>query len=267
MKIGLIQQFSCSHREDNIRRGVNHLEEATCEGANLVVFAELAFDPFFPRKPATGDVSRLAEVIPGPTTDVFSRKARELGIVVVLNLFESDGERTYDASPVIDSDGTLLGVTRMIHIADYENFYEKGYYMPGNRWVHVYHTSVGKVGVAICYDRHYPEVMRALALEGAELVVVPQAGTVGEWPAGLFEAELQVASFQNGYYGALVNRVGVEGDMEFSGESFVTSPEGKVIARAPAREECTLIADVDLSTVADSPARRMFLRDRRPEIY
>ncbi|MEE9166542.1 MAG: nitrilase-related carbon-nitrogen hydrolase [Candidatus Neomarinimicrobiota bacterium] len=267
MKIGLIQKFPGSHREDNIRRGVKHLEEAAREGVDLVAFAELAFDPFFPRKPATGDVTRLAEVIPGPTTDIFARKARELGIIVVLNLFESDGERTYDASPVIDSDGTLLGVTRMIHIADYENFYEKDYYTPGNRWVHVYHTSAAKVGVAICYDRHYPEYMRALGVEGAELVVVPQAGTAGEWPSGLFEAELQVACFQNGYFGALVNRVGREGDMEFSGESFITSPEGSVLTRAPAGKEHTLIADLDLSRVADSPARRMFLRDRRPEIY
>lgn len=109
--------------------------------------------------------------------------------------------------------------------------------------------------------------MRALGLRGAELVVIPQAGTVGEWPEGLYEAELQVASFQNGYYCALANRVGTEGEMSFAGESFVTSPFGEVVARAPRGEDSVLVTDIDLSDVAQSHARTMFYRDRRPNIY
>jgi predicted amidohydrolase len=131
----------------------------------------------------------------------------------------------------------------------------------------VYSTRVGRVGVAICYDRHYPEYMRALALGGAELVVVPQAGAVDEWPEGLFEAEMQVAAFQNGYYVALCNRVGVEPCLAFAGESFVCAPDGRVVARAPRAEETILYADVDLAAVASSHARRLFFRDRRPELY
>ena len=128
-------------------------------------------------------------------------------------------------------------------------------------------TKAGKVGVSICYDRHYPEYMRALALAGAELVVVPQAGAVGEWPEGLYEAELQVAAFQNGYFTALCNRVGREECLDFAGESFVCDPDGRVVARAPQSEDHILFADIDLAEVADSHAKKLFFRDRRPELY
>ena len=127
----------------------------------------------------------------------------------------------------------------MVHITDYPCFHEKGYYAPGTG-APVYETRFGRIGVAICYDRHYPEYMRALALGGAELVVVPQAGAVGEWPDGLYEAEMQVAAFQNGYFVALCNRVGEEECLTFAGESFVCAPDGRLIARAPQLEEHTL---------------------------
>jgi N-carbamoylputrescine amidase len=126
---------------------------------------------------------------------------------------------------------------------------------------------VGAIGVAICYDRHYPEYMRALAVGGAELVVVPQAGAVGEWPEGLYEAEMRVAAFQNGYFTALCNRVGKEECLTFGGESFVCAPDGRVTARLPAAEEGILYADLDLAEVERSHAHQLFLRDRRPELY
>ena len=134
---------------------------------------------------------------------------------------------------MIDADGTLLGVTRMIHITEYACFHEQGYYTPGDKGAPVYRTQAGRVGVAICYDRHFPEYMRALALNGADLVFVPQAGSVGEWPEGLYEGEMRVAAFQNGYCVALCNRVGREDCLEFAGESFVCDADGNVIARAP----------------------------------
>jgi N-carbamoylputrescine amidase len=130
----------------------------------------------------------------------------------------------------------------------------------------VYVTAAGRIGIAICYDRHYPEVMRSLGLQHADLVVVPQAGTVGEWPDGLYEAELRVAAFQNGYFTALVNRVGNEPSMTFAGESFVCDPAGRVIARGPEAAEAIVYADLDVPQVASSHARQLFLRDRRPEL-
>jgi N-carbamoylputrescine amidase len=131
----------------------------------------------------------------------------------------------------------------------------------------VYRTKAGTVGVAICYDRHYPEYMRALALGGAEVVVVPQAGSVGEWPDGLYEAEMQVAAFQNGYFVALCNRVGREDCLTFAGESFVCAPDGRVIGRAAAGEDAVLHADLEIQDIAGSHARRLFMQHRRPELY
>jgi len=267
MRIALIQQYAGLDRDENIVRGLLALRNAAAVGAGVVCFAELAFERFYPQYRAEGAVGDRAETIPGPMTDAFSDLARELGVVVVLNLFEREGDRCFDSSPVIDADGSLLGVTRMIHITQYEYFYEQDYYTPGDTAAPVYDTRAGRIGVAICYDRHFPEYMRALALGGAELVVVPQAGAAGEWPEGLYEAEMQVAAFQNGFYTALCNRVGVEDNLVFAGESFICSPEGVVVARSPAGEDHVLHACLDMDAVESSHARRLFLPDRRPELY
>jgi predicted amidohydrolase len=267
MKIALVQQHATADKSDNVGRGLAAVETAARAGAAVVAFAELAFEPFHPQRPVSGDPLALAETVPGPTTDAFARRARELGVVVVLNLYERDGDRAFDCSPVIDADGALLGRTRMIHITDYPCFHEQGYYTPGDTGAPVYRTRAGAIGVAICYDRHYPEYMRALALGGADVVVVPQAGAVDEWPEGLYEAEMQVAAFQNGYFVALCNRVGREECLTFAGESFVCAPDGRVIARAPAKADTILYADLDRTAAADSHARRLFLQHRRPELY
>ena len=267
MKIALIQQRASHDKSDNIRRGLEALDEAAANGAAVAVFAELAFERFYPQRPADHDPLRLAEPVPGALTQAFAERAQRHGVVVVLNLYERDGPHAYDCSPVIDADGRLLGRTRMIHITEYACFHEQGYYTPGDTGAPVYETKAGRIGVAICYDRHYPEYMRALAVGGADLVVIPQAGAVGEWPEGLYEAELQVAAFQNGYYTALCNRVGEEECLTFSGESFVCGPDGRVIARAPAMQDTILYADVDLASTSRSHAKRLFLRDRRPSLY
>lgn len=267
MRIALIQQRATDDKSANREKGLEAAERAVRQGANLVCFAELAFEPFYPQQRAAGNVAHLAEPIPGPTTEAFAALARRHSVVIVLNLFERDGDLTYDTSPVIGSDGRMLGKTRMVHITDYDCFHEKGYYAPGNLGAPVYETEFGKVGVAICYDRHFPEYMRALALAGAEVVVVPQAGAVDEWPDGLYEAELRVASFQNGYFTALCNRVGTEPRLEFSGESFVCNPQGSVLARAGKGTEEILLCDLDMELVHRSHARRLFLHDRRPDLY
>jgi len=270
MRIALIQQHATGDKPDNLARGLQALDEAARRGADLACFAELAFEPFYPQHPAGPDVRDVrdrAEPVPGFVTDAFCRQARELGIVVVLNLFERDGDRTFDCSPVIDADGTLVGRTRMVHITDYPCFHEQGYYTPGDLGAPVFQTRAGRIGVAICYDRHYPEYMRALALGGAEVVVVPQAGAADEWPEGLYEGEMRVAALQNGYFVALCNRVGPEERLTFAGESFVCDPNGHVIARAPRGQDVILEADVDLSLVASSHARQLFLKHRRPELY
>lgn len=267
MRLALIQQHVTTDLEANRQRGLRALEAAAAAGADCVVYPELAFTPFYPQHRAGPDALGLAEPIPGPTTEAFQEAAARLGVVVVLNLYERDGDRAYDTSPLIDADGTLLGTTRMMHITDYDGFYEQGYYAPGDTGAPVYDTAAGRLGVAICYDRHYPEYLRALALGGADLVVVPQAGVEDEWPGGLFEAELRVAAFQNGYFMALANRVGEEDVLTFDGGSFVADPFGQLVAQAPRGEDAILYAEIDLARCGDAPARRLFLRDRRPDQY
>lgn len=267
LKVAMIQQHVTQDIESNIQRGIQALERAAKDGAQCLVYPELSFLPFYPQKPALGKVIQFAETIPGPTTDRFCELAKKWQTVLILNLFEKEGNYTYDSSPVIDADGLILGVIRMVHILDAPGFHEQGYYTPGNNPQLVFDTAVGKIGVAICYDRHYPEYMRALGLQGAELVVVPQAGSKGEWPKGLFEAEMQVAGFQNGYFTVLCNRVGQEEYLTFEGKSFVTAPDGSIINQAPAEKDHIGIVDIDLDKVNDSHAKSHFFPDRRPELY
>ncbi len=267
LTIALVQQHATADPEENRERGRRAFIEAAKAGAGLIAFAELAFSRFYPQFSSSPASLLKAEPVPGPTTDLFCRLARETGTVAVLNLFERDGERTFDSSPVIDADGRLLGVTRMVHIMEGPGFHEKGYYAPGDRDSFVHETAAGKIGIAICYDRHFPEYMRVVRLQGAELVVIPQAGSVGEWTEGLFEAEVQTAAFQNGYYAALVNRVGREEALEFAGESFVSDPNGKVIARAPQGTDAILYATCDFRKNRECHAQKHFLDDRRPPLY
>lgn len=272
MRLALAQLSSTPDRAHNLDKVLRAMEEARDSGADAIVFPEVVLDPFFPQFPAPDDASRLraralAETIPGPSTERIAAQARKLGLVTVFNLYEVDGERHYDSSPVFDADGSLLGVTRMQHICYFEGFYEKDYYDPGDTPPGVYQTRAGRIGVAICYDRHYPEYLRALALGGADLVVIPQAGARGEWPDGLFEAEVRTGAFQHGYFMALCNRVGAEETMTFGGGSFAVDPDGRVLASANQQADEVLVVELDLDACNSSCGRRLFLPDRRPELY
>lgn len=268
MRLALAQLGAGSDRDANLAQLLAVMDRAADSGAEAIVFPELVVDRFFPQNRGDARARELAEPLPGPLTDAVRRKAEERSLVTVFNFYEQGrDEQCFDSSPVFDADGSLLGTTRMVHITDYEGFHEQDYYTPGDHGAPVYPTRVGRIGVAICYDRHFPEYMRALGAEGAELVVIPQAGTVGEWPEGLFEAEIRVAAFQNGYFAALCNRVGKEDRLEFAGESFAVDPEGRVIARGKSGEEDLVLVDLDLAQCKTSTAQRLFWRHRRPELY
>ncbi len=266
-RIALIQQSANLNSAANVQLDLDNARAAIGKGADILVFPELSFQTFFPQKRLEGDRFRFSEPIPGPTTTAFSSLAKQHGVVIVLNLFEQAGECAYDSSPVIDADGTILGTTRMMHITQYEGFFEQDYYDEGDGGAPVYETRHGRIGVSICYDRHYPEHLRSMALQGADLVLVPQAGAAEEWPEGVFEAELQAASFQNGFFMALCNRVGEEEVLTFAGESFVTNPRGQIVSQAPKGEDFILYTDLNFEEVARSPARTLFLAHRRVDQY
>ena len=267
MRIALVQQHATQDLEMNLQRGLDAAVEAAENGADLIVFAELAFTPFYPQHRLTGSRFDLTEPIPGRTTEAFCALAAERGVVIVLNLYERDGERAFDSSPVIDADGSILGVTRMIHITQYDGFFEQDYYDPGDTGAPVYDTAAGRLGVSICYDRHFPTYMHRLAEQGADLVVIPQAGAADEWPEGVFEAELMGSAFQNGFFVALANRVGEEDPLTFAGGSLVVDPRGQVVGRAPEGEDHILYQDIDLAEAASSPARKLFFEHRRPGAF
>jgi len=158
MRIALVQQHATPSKKVNVNRGLEALSEAAGRGAELVCYAELAFEPFYPQRPAGPSAADLAETVPGPITEAFRRKAAELGVVVVINLYERDGEYAYDCSPVIDADGSLIGRTRMVHITDYACFHERGYYRPGDtgrpdRCVYLLRPPLSGVHASACLER------------------------------------------------------------------------------------------------------------------
>lgn len=265
--VALAQVAASQDHESNICGALDLIRRAGREGAELICFPEMGFDRFFPQFRACPEFFDLAERVPGPTVERLQAAARESGTAVVANLFEraSHGEY-YNCSPVIDADGTYLGLSRMAHIAEAPLFNEKYYYRPGNVDFAVFSARPAKLGVAICYDRHYPEQLRILALRGCEILVVPLAAIAQEQWA-MFEMEMQVAAFQNQFFCVVVNRVGREGEMAFLGRSFVTDPFGRVIGRAAESVADLLMVDIDLTQIDKARRVTPHLRDRRPELY
>jgi len=266
VRIGLAQVAATDDLEVNLRRGLEWVDRAADQGCALCVFPEMAFHPFFPQHRSEARFFDWAEPIPGPITEAFQAKAREHGIVVVPNIFELAGPgRHYDASPVIDAGGELLGVARMIHIAEEPGFNERYYYWPGDTGFTVHRTAAAPIGMAICYDRHFPEHLRALTIGGAEIILSPFAGTTGD-PGDGYVIEMRGAAFSNAVFIACCNRVGEEATVAFAGKSFVVDPSGAVIATAGNEEEL-LVVDLDRRLIAQNRNQRPFLRDRRPDLY
>ncbi len=266
VRIGLAQVAAGDDIAANVDRGLEWVDKAAAEGCALCVFPEMAFHPFFPQHRADVSYFDWAEPVPGPITEACQAKAREHGIVVIPNIFELAGPgRHYDASPIIDAGGELLGVARMIHIAEEPGFNERFYYWPGDSGFKVHRTAVGPIGMAICYDRHFPEHMRALTIGGAEIILSPFAGTAAD-PGRGYELEMQGSAFSNAVFIACCNRVGEEPELTFAGGSYVVDPAGEIIAKAGTEEEL-LVVEIDRTLVAENRTKRPFLRDRRPDLY
>jgi len=269
MRVACAQFKNEADRETSIRKALDWMKGAKDQGADLIVFPELAFDFFFPQVRADARYFDWSEPIPGPTTERFQSAAAELGLVTIINVFERAAPgRYYDASPVIDADGTLVGVSRMLHICEEPGYNEKFYYWPGDGGSPVHQTQAGRVGVAICYDRHYPELFRALALQGADIVVVPTATSMSEQAfKDVWEIEIQAAAVANQIYVAVANRAGLDGELQFFGESFIADPAGQVIARGASDEEELLVTEIDLERIEQVRRHVPFLRDFRYDLF
>ena len=269
MKVACAQFQHVGDRTKSQDKALEWMAQAADEGADLIVFPELAFDFFFPQVRADARYFDWSEPIPGPTTERFQEAAARHDLVTVINVFERAGPgRYYDSSPVIDADGTLLGVSRMLHICEEPGYNEKYYYWPGDTGWPVHETKVGRVGVAICYDRHYPEHFRALALGDADLVVVPTATSMSEQTfKDVWELEIRASAIANQIFVAVANRTGIDEELHFFGESFVAGPAGQVLGRAAADVEELLITEIDLQQIEEVRRHVPFFRDMRYDLY
>lgn len=273
VRVALTQTGWTGDRESMTALHEDFTRQAAAQGAQVICFQELFYGPYFgiTQDPAYYE---YAESVPGPTTDRFAKLAAELGIVIVLPVYEEDQPGVlYNTAAVIDADGTYLGKYRKHHIPHLPKFWEKFYFRPGNLGWPVFETAVGKIGVNICYDRHFPEGWRTLALNGAEIVFNPNATAPGI-SNKLWEIEQPAAAIANGYFVAACNRVGAEtneyGDeaVAFYGSSYVVGPDGNVVGDVASSTEAALIVrDVDLDQVREVRERWQFFRDRRPDAY
>ena len=259
----------------NLDKAARGIESAAKKGAEVVCLQELFRSRYFPRTEDAANF-KLAETIPGPTTEALGRLAKKKKLVVIASLFEKRSAGIYhNSAVVIGSDGSIMGKYRKMHIPDDPGFYEKFYFTPGDLGFLSFDTAVAKVGVLICWDQWFPEAARLTALSGAEILFYPTAiGWLPTEPPAAAKAQRSAwelvqrgHAVANGIYVAVPNRVGREGKLKFWGGSFVAGPSGEVIAHAGSESEEILIARCDLEKIAEARQSWPFLRDRRIDAY
>jgi N-carbamoylputrescine amidase len=277
LKIGLVQMSCTANKEENLQKAVAKTREAAAEGAQVVCLQELFTSLYFCDVEAYENF-QLAEPIPGPSTDVLSGLAKELGIVIIASLFEKRAQGLYhNTTAVLDADGAYLGKYRKMHIPDDPAYYEKFYFTPGDLGYKVFKTKFAAIGVLICWDQWYPEAARITALMGAEILFYPTA--IG-WATSQDEATNteQYNAWQtiqrshavaNGVHVVSVNRVGFEQDgaMRFRGGSFIANPFGTVIYQAAHNSEEVMVQEIDTAKTDSYRMHWPFLRDRRIDSY
>ena len=275
MKIGIIQQHNTADISENKRRLAEKIRKLAKEGAELVVLQELHNGLYFCQEENV-DTFNQAEPIPGPSTEFFGALAKELEVVIVASLFERRATGLYhNTAVVLEKDGSIAGKYRKMHIPDDPGYYEKFYFTPGDLGFQPIQTSVGRLGVLVCWDQWYPEAARLMALAGAELLIYPTA--IGYDPNDTKEEqERQRMAWQtvqrghavaNGLPVVSVNRVGDEDGVPFWGTSFVAGPQGELLYEAPTDQETEAVVDVDMQRSEQVRRWWPFLRDRRIEAY
>lgn len=282
INVGIIQQHNTADIKQNMQRLAESIKSLAQDGANLIVLQELHNGLYFCQTENV-DLFDLAESIPGPSTEFYGSLAKELGVVIVTSLFEKRAPGLYhNTAIVIESDGTIAGKYRKMHIPDDPAYYEKFYFTPGDLGFHPIDTSIGRLGVLVCWDQWYPEAARLMALQGAELLIYPTA--IGYESSDSEEEQQRQReawttvqrghAVANGLPVISVNRVGFEPDpskqtngIQFWGSSMVVGPQGEFLYRAPADEEVSRIVKVDLERSEQVRRWWPFLRDRRIDQY
>jgi N-carbamoylputrescine amidase len=273
--LGLVQMRCKDDAEANLSNAIEKINSAASKGAQIVCLPELFRSLYFPQSEDT-EQFRLAESIPGDTTEKLSKVAKAKKIVIVAPIFERRASGVYhNSAVVIDADGKMAGKYRKMHIPDDPCFNEKFYFAPGDLGFQNFNTKYGKIGLLICWDQWFPEAARLTALQGAQIIFYPTAiGWHDSEKKSVSEAQLQAwetvqrgHAIANGVFVAAVNRTGREGSLTFWGSSFVSSPFGEVLARANRNKEEVLIVKCNLDEIDETRQSWPFLRDRRIDAY
>ncbi len=273
--VGLVQMRCGQKPEASLKKAIARVEEAAKRGANIVCLQELFRSPYFCQTEDTA-LFKLAETIPGPSTDALSEVARQKKVVIIASLFEKRTAGIYhNTAVIIDADGKIAGKYRKMHIPDDPLYYEKYYFTPGDLGFITHHTKYAEVGALVCWDQWFPEAARLTALSGAQLLFYPTAigwlpdetEEVNQAQHSAWETIQRAHAIANGLYVVVVNRVGREGNLTFWGQSFVADPFGRIIAKASADKEEVLVVDCDLDKIEETRQHWPFLRDRRIDFY
>jgi N-carbamoylputrescine amidase len=267
----LLQATYTGDQESMIQKHERYAREAADQGVQIMCFQELFYGPYFCQE-QDAKWYALAEPIPdGPITQRMQKLAKETGMVLILPMYEKEDEGIYyNTAAVVDADGAYLGKYRKTHIPQLGGFWEKFYFRPGNLGYPVFDTAVGKVGVYICYDRHFPEGARMLGLNGAEIVFIPSATSRG-LSQHLWRIEQTAHAIANGYFVGTINRVGIEGDLgpnDYYGQSYFCTPRGQFVGEmGDAYKEDLIVRDLHLDLIREVRDVWQFYRDRRPDMY
>jgi beta-ureidopropionase len=279
VKCGLIQAKNAAPADAsieeikriNIEKHLKLIEEAAKQGVKILCMQEVFTTPYFCAEQQTRWYQAVEKIPDGPTVNLMQDVARKHGMVLIVPIYEEEITGVYyNTAAVIDADGKYVGKYRKSHIPHVApGFWEKFYFKPGNLGYPAFDTAYARVGVYICYDRHFPEGARALGLNGAEIVFNPSA-TVAGLSEYLWKLEQPAHAVANGYFIAAINRVGYEAPWnigEFYGQSYFCDPRGQIIAQAPRDEDALVVADLNLDLIRDARNTWQFFRDRRPETY
>lgn len=272
--IGIVQSTVSENAKANISKALEQTEQAAKAGAKIICLQELYRTLYFPQK-ITKNFDQYAEDIPGKSTEAFSRLAKKFQVVIIIPLFErAKNGKYYNSAVVINEKGKLMETYRKIHIPQDPGFYEKDYFEDGDNGYKVYKTKYATFAVLICYDQWFPEAARAVALGGADIIFYPTAiGTIAEYgePEGdwhdAWETVQRGHAIANSVYVVAVNRIGVEDKLKFFGQSFVCDPFGRIIKRASANREETLVVKLDLGKNKTIRNDWGFFHNRRPDTY
>lgn len=264
MKLAMYQMENAGSVQDNLEKSLNAIKKAAEDGMDLILFPEVQLTEFFPQYQGK-DVREYEVTIDSEIVKAFCKTCRDYHIMAVPNFYLKENKKAYDASILISRTGEILGIQKMVHVAQAENFYEQDYYTPSDTGFQVFETDMGKIGIVVCFDRHYPESIRTEVLMGADLILIPTVNTIKE-PMKMFETELCAQAFQNSVWVAMCNRVGREENMDFSGESLMIDANGETRFKADHTEQL-LYVELDLDEAHRIRMSKPYTGLRRTEWY